>query len=137
MNKNMDIKLIAPCGINCGACIAFFGYTMSGKKRKYKCNGCWSRERPCAFIKKKCKKLSNKQIQYCFECTDFPCENLSILDKRYREKYGFSLVENLEHIQKKGIDEFLKYELERWECPNCAGIVCVHDKKCYTCRFTR
>ena len=137
MSVNLEAKLIAPCGINCGTCIAFFGYTMNGKKRKHSCSGCWSRERPCAFIKKKCKKLASKQIQYCFECNDFPCTTLKTLDKRYTEKYGLSLVGNLKYIQKNGIDEFLKYEQERWKCPTCGGIVCVHDKKCYTCGSTR
>ena len=134
MNKSIDAKLIAPCGINCGACIAFFGYTMSGKKRKHTCSGCWSRTRPCAFIKKKCNLLANKQIRYCFECTDFPCETLKTLDERYIEKYGFSLVENLRYLQKKGVKEFLKREQERWKCPDCGEVICVHDKKCYHCR---
>ncbi len=136
MSVNLDAKLIAPCGINCGTCIAFFGYTMSGKKRKHQCNGCWSRERQCAFIKKKCKKLASKQIQYCFECNDFPCKTLITLDKTYTEKYGFSLVRNLKYIQKNGLDEFLKYDQERWKCPICGGVICVHDKKCYTCNYT-
>ena len=133
MISNHDAKLIAPCGINCGNCIAFFGYTMSGKKRKHPCSGCWSRERPCAFIKKKCKKLTGGQIQYCFECNNFPCETLKTLDKRYTEKYGLSLVRNLKYIQKNGIDEFLKYEKERWKCPTCGGVVCVHNSRCYYC----
>ncbi len=136
MRENSNADLIAPCGINCGTCIAFFGYTMSGKKRKHQCNGCWSRERPCAFIKNKCKKLASKRIQYCFECNEFPCETLTALDKTYIEKYGFSLVDNLKHIQKNGIEEFLKYDQERWKCSTCGGIVCVHDKKCYTCNPT-
>jgi len=133
MNENSRTQLIAPCGMNCGTCIAFFGFTMSGKKRKHPCTGCWSRERPCAFIKKKCNKLRNNKLQYCFECTDFPCVTLKTLDKRYTEKYGLSVVENLEYIQKNGIKEFLKYEQERWQCPICGGLICVHNKKCYTC----
>jgi len=32
MSKSTEAKLVAPCGINCGGCIAYFGYTMSGKK---------------------------------------------------------------------------------------------------------
>lgn len=32
MNASLDAKLIAPSGINCGTCMAFFGYTMSGKR---------------------------------------------------------------------------------------------------------
>ena len=136
MSKVFCAKLIAPCGINCGTCIAFFGYTMSGKKRKHSCGGCWSRERHCAFIKKKCKKLANKQLDYCFECNDFPCEVLEKLDSRYVEKYGMSLVGNLKHLNTKGIVEYLKYEEERWKCPSCEGVICVHNKKCYTCGFT-
>ena len=34
-------ELIAPCGMNCSICVAYFGYTMSGKKRKMDCPG-WS-----------------------------------------------------------------------------------------------
>ena len=133
MFTNIDTKLIAPCGINCGACVAFFGYTMGGKKRKHSCSGCCSRDGLCAFIKKRCDKLAKKQIQYCFECSDFPCATLRTLDERYLEKYGFSLVENLKYILKNGIKEFLKYEQERWKCLACGGIICVHNKRCYSC----
>ena len=89
----------------------------------------------CVY-QKKCKKLASKQIQYCFECNDFPCKTLITLDKTYTEKYGFSLVRNLKYIQKNGLDEFLKYDQERWKCPICGGVICVHDKKCYTCNYT-
>ena len=133
MSEKMDSKLIAPCGIYCGACVAFFGYTMSGKKRKHPCSGCWSREGLCAFIKKQCNRLAKKQIQYCFECSDFPCATLGTLDNRYSEKYGFSLVENLRYIQKNGVKEFLKFEQERCKCPTCGGMICVHNKTCYAC----
>ncbi len=130
-------ELIAPCGMNCGICVAFFGYTMKGKKRKHRCNTCRSRKNQCAFIKEKCDKLATKQIEYCFECTDFPCENLRTLDKRYRNKYGMSMIENLNYIQTNGIEQFLKNEQERWKCPNCGGTICVHNKICYTCSQTQ
>ena len=63
MHKNFDAKLVAQCGINCGACVAFFGYTMNGKKRKHACIGCRSRASLCAFIKKSCKALAKKDIE--------------------------------------------------------------------------
>jgi len=64
-NKNAISKeLIAPCGMNCGICIAFFGYTMSGKKRKHTCITCRLRERSCAFIKKQCNKLKDGELEY-------------------------------------------------------------------------
>jgi len=132
-SKNFDAKLVACCGNNCGICVAFFGYAMDGKKRKHACYGCWSRDGLCAFIKKKCSKLANNQIQYCFECSDFPCDALKTLDKRYREKYGLGVVENLKYIQRNGMDEFLKSEQQKWTCPTCGGVICVHTKRCYTC----
>ena len=126
---------ISPCGMNCGICIAFFGYTTTGKKRKHPCSGCRSRKSDCAFIKKDCDKLSTKQIEYCFECTDFPCEKLKKLDNRYRTKYGMSMIENLEYIQKNGISKFVENERERWKCSKCGEVICVHNRKCYSCEI--
>jgi hypothetical protein len=130
-------ELIAPCGMNCGICVAFFGYTLEGKKRKHVCSTCRSRVSRCAFLKEQCDKLATKQIVYCFECPDFPCESLRTLDKRYRNKYGMSMIENLSYIQANGIEQFLKNEQERWKCHNCGGIICVHNKTCYTCNQIR
>ena len=138
-------ELIAPCGMNCGICIAFFGYTMNGKKRTHVCNGCRSKhvvhtltldKHLCAFLKKHCEKLKQNQIKYCFECPDFPCEKLQTLDKSYQTKYGMSTIDNLRFIQTHGIQQFLANEQERWKCPTCGGIICVHTKICYTCQQT-
>jgi hypothetical protein len=48
----MKTELITPCGMNCRICIAFFGYTMNGKKRKMKCIGCKPSDKSCAHLKK-------------------------------------------------------------------------------------
>ena len=97
----MKTELIAPCGMNCGICIAFFGYTMSGKKRKMKCIGCKPSGKSCAHLKKYCKKLTNKEIEYCYQCSDFPCKQLQNLDKRYRERFNMSMIDNLVYIKRK------------------------------------
>jgi len=124
---------IAPCGMNCGICIGFFGYTVNDRKRKMICTSCRDRNKNCAFIKKQCEKLSKKEIDYCFECKDFPCENLEKLDKRYREKYDMSMIENLEFIKENGIKLFLRQQEEKYKCPECGGVICVHNNKCYNC----
>ncbi len=133
MQKDLVPELIAPCGMNCGICLAYFGYRLDGEKRKQACPGCRSRASLCAFIKKQCPLLSSKQIQYCFECATFPCKHLKTLDKRYRNNYGMSMIENLNYIKSNGVNQFLKQEQERWKCPNCNAIICVHNKKCYSC----
>ena len=135
MSKPFKQVLIAPCGMNCGICISFFGYAVNGRKRKIVCIGCRPRDKQCAFLKKHCDKLLNKKVEYCFGCTDFPCEYLKKLDKRYRTKYGMSMIENLKYIQKNGINKFLENERQRWKCPKCGGVICVHNKKCYTCEI--
>jgi hypothetical protein len=51
------------------------------------------------------------------------------LDKRYRTKYGMSMIENLEFIDKKGIRKFLKNEEGKWT--RKGKTLCVHNKKLY------
>jgi rubrerythrin len=64
-----------------------------------------------------------------------PCKNLTHLDNRYRERYGMSMVENLKMLKAKGMDEFLKKQEEKYRCPNCGDVVCVHDGKCCNCGY--
>lgn len=134
MSEDFNAKLVAQCGINCGTCIAFFGYTMSGKKRKHACIGCRTRPSLCAFIKKGCKTLANKeQVDYCFECSYFPCEKLAKIEETYNRKYGLSLIGNLNYIKEHGMDAFLENEKKKWTCPTCGGVISVHTKRCYNC----
>ncbi len=107
-NDKYTEDLIAACGMNCRICIGYFGYTMSGKKRKIKCIGCKPRDKSCAFLKKYCKKLTKKEVDYCYECSDFPCFHLEKIDKGYRERYNMSMIENLEYIRDNGMDKFLR-----------------------------
>jgi hypothetical protein len=126
-------SLIAPCGMDCRICIGFFGYTLSGRERKIVCPGCRPRERSCAFLIKRCARLSNHTVEFCYECPRFPCSDLQRLDRRYREHFGMSMVENLEFIRDHGMHRFLTQQEKRYNCPVCGGTVCVHTKRCYTC----
>jgi hypothetical protein len=129
----MKPELIAPCGMNCAICIAYMGYHMNGSKKKVNCTGCRVRNKNCAFIMKRCKYLPKKEIEFCFECKEFPCENLKKLDKKYRTKYNMSMVENLKFIKEHGMEKFLHQQEKRYRCPDCGGVICVHNKRCYGC----
>lgn len=134
MNENFDANLVGQCGINCGTCVAFFGYTMAGKKRIHPCMGCRTRKSLCAFIKKGCKRIAEKNpVEFCFECSDFACENLVRIDTVYRTRFDMSLIENLNYIKEKGMDAFLEAEKEKWTCPDCGEVISVHTKRCYSC----
>ena len=129
----MKTQLIAPCGMNCRICIAFFGYTMNGKKRKMKCIGCKTTAKSCAHLKKYCKKLTKKEIEYCYQCSDFPCKQLQKLDNKYRERFDMSMIDNLKHIKENGMKSLLQKQEEKYKCPKCGGVICVHNGKCYSC----
>jgi rubrerythrin len=66
-----------------------------------------------------------------------PCKHLEHLDKRYRERYSMSMIENLKELEAKGLNEFLVSQQKKYRCPSCGDVVSVHDGKCYSCGYTQ
>ena len=126
------ISLIAPCGMNCGICMAYL-------REKNKCPGCRAADTNKAISVlrckiKNCEVIQKGKVKFCFQCESVPCACLKHLDKRYRTKYGMSMIENLEDIKAGGIRKFVANEKVRWACPECGGTICVHNRYCYSCR---
>lgn len=124
--------LIAPCGMNCGICLAYL-------RDKNTCDGCradsLNKPKYCMrCIIRNCVHLEETTSKFCYECRKYPCTRLKQLDKRYRLKYKMSMVENLEIIQTQGIGYFIKRESERWLCIHCGGSYCVHKGYCLQCK---
>lgn len=131
----MQKELIAPCGMNCGICKYYY-------REKNKCPGCngpdENKGKYCVeCIIKNCDEIKNNKSGLCFECSKIPCKRLKNLDKRYSSKYHMSMLENLEHIKKHGMDKFLEKEKKKWNCPECGGIVTCHGGKCMSCGFVK
>lgn len=134
--KTVDKELIAPCGINCAVCGAYLALRYDVKSKGIRvpyCEGCRPRNKKCAFLKKKCTQLMNKEVEFCYECKNFPCERLKHIDHRYRTYFHMSLRENLERIRKNGMLTFLKEQERRWQCPACSGTICCHNGICFNC----
>ena len=132
MNRALNAQLIAPCGMNCGICMAYL-------REKNKCPGCRAADTnkaiSCIRCKiKNCEIIQKGEVKYCFECVK-TCARLKQLDKRYRTKYGMSMIENLEFIKNNGIDAFIAQQEAKYKCPACGGVICVHNKKCYDCNY--
>jgi hypothetical protein len=124
--------LIAPCGMNCRLCSAY-------TRDKKPCPGCRgdNSSKPKTRVTcriKNCEKIGQGKIRYCFSCAGFPCDRLNHLDERYRSKYGMSMIGNLMHIKKLGIRHFIRNEKDRWTCPECGQLICVHKPQCLYCR---
>jgi hypothetical protein len=133
MNKPpcATVEMIAPCGINCGTCIAFL-------RSRNRCGGCRrdtenlpvSRQR---CIIRNCERRDATASKQCYECELFPCKRLKQLDKRYSTKYHQSLIQNLVTIRESGMKKFLANEARKWTCTNCGATLCVHRENCPGC----
>jgi hypothetical protein len=125
----MRPSLIAPCGMNCSLCIAHL-------RDRRRCPGCrgddGNKSNSCLGCAiKNCEILNGKKWRYCSDkCPEFPCMRLKNLDKRYKTKYGMSMIENLANIKIKGVREFILQEEKRWIKGD--KIFCVHKKTYYS-----
>lgn len=132
----MNKELIAPCGMNCAVCSSYLALHKDVRTKGIRvpyCKGCRQRNKKCAFIKKRCNLLLNRKVEYCFECRDFPCENLKRLDKRYRTLFEMSFIDNLDFIKENSIEEFIETQKKKWKCPDCGGVICCHNGICFDC----
>ncbi len=126
--------LIAPCGMNCGLCMAYV-------RDKNGCLGCRAgdegKAKSClACTIRNCEVLRTGGSVFCsVDCDRFPCPRLKRLDARYRTKYRMSMLENLQVIREAGVEAFVVSEQERWACPGCGGLQCVHTPECVYCGY--
>jgi hypothetical protein len=126
-----DFILIAPCGMNCALCLAY-------QRQKNHCPGCngpdAGKAKSCmACIIKNCEELRQSKDGFCFTCGKFPCRRMKQLDRRYRTKYGMSMLENLQAIETQGINNFIELEKAKWTCLQCGSLLCVHREACQNC----
>ena len=131
IESSNTISLVAPCGMNCGICMAYL-------RERNKCPGCRGTDpnKPITRVRckiKNCTIFRTGKAKFCFECGNFPCDNLKHLDTRYRSEYNMSMIENLVTIKKFGMRKFLKNEDIRWTCSQCEGTICVHKGVCIDC----
>ncbi|HPG40271.1 MAG TPA: DUF3795 domain-containing protein [bacterium] len=126
----MNSKSIASCGLICDLCLG-------AQRKKNRCVGCNATGyKPFHCNKCSIRYCSEKNGNYdllCNECNKYPCKRLKTLDKRYRVKYGESLVENFALLKELGMDEFIRMMIEKWQCRNCGELLCAHSNKCLVC----
>ncbi len=132
-SKSMKTTLIAPCGLNCRLCRAYI-------RNRNSCPGCRyddiDKSQYCVKCKiKNCSHLSSKSARFCFSCKEFPCSIIKHLDKRYRTKYGLSIIDNLVFINEFGVRNFVNNEKDKWKCPQCMELLCMHKDICISCGY--
>jgi len=128
-------NLIAPCGMNCRLCLGYI-------REKNTCPGCRiinkqdsekSEYRKRCRIKN-CDQITSGKMKHCSNsCHKYPCARLKQLDKRYKAKYGMSMIKNLKMINEYGIRYFIRNEKTKWICQECGEMICVHRPSCLSC----
>lgn len=124
---------LAPCGVICDLCMAF-------QRARNKCVGCQadgSKPYHCTVCSiKTCPEKHGNQAALCSDCPKYPCRQIKDLNKRYMAKYGENLQHNLESAGKGGLADFIAAARQKWSCPACGQLLCVHTVKCLQCGGT-
>jgi hypothetical protein len=129
--NQMKKELIAPCGANCMICMAYL-------RTKNHCNGCrnddTNKAKSCIECKiKTCEHMNEQGIEFCFQCTNYPCKKIKHIDNRYRKNYSYSMIDSLHYLKVHGMKLHLKNETTKWICIDCGGVICVHRGFCIKC----
>lgn len=124
----MTFRLTAPCGIDCFNCELYednlteaFASAISAKmnvpKEKLSCKGCTGSHQ-CVFLDiqgKTCKTkecAQEKNVEFCFQCEDFPCDLLMPLaDGASRLPHNIKLY-NLCTMKKIGVEAWKDQALD-------------------------
>ena len=127
---NIDTVMFAPCGLNGLVCYKHC-------RHKNSCAGCFNSDvgkpehcRKCSI--KDC--IMGKGLRYCFECPDYPCKLIKNLEKSYNKRYQASLMENSGFVCQHGLEKFMEQQKRKYTCPQCGGIVSIHDRVCSECQ---
>ena len=124
---------LAPCGVYCGACSSY----------NKTCCGCASENRNQDRISKWGCKIRNccyfeYEFNYCVECDLFPCK---MLKKKLFEshpgnikfKYRHEIPKIFTKMRDMSIEDYCKFQRERWSCPSCGGIIHFYKYTCNNC----
>ncbi len=149
--------LVAVCGLYCGACPMYLA-TQSKDEQKLQallkqfstgpmkltmedilCDGCLGNGRVASFCRRcairACPK-DKSNVTLCSDCPDFPCSRITDFNNDGMTHHA-EVLDNLRRIREIGIQEWAKYEEERWECPGCRLPMSWYDVKCSGCGAAR
>lgn len=136
-------KLNTYCGLYCGSCEIFLvnqkgiveetAKEWEMKSKDLICNGCKTDINSVFCRDCKIKSCAeSKELDYCFQCEEFPCADL-INFKDDENPHHSIVLHNLNDIKYIGTKKWLKEQEERWSCSECGEKYSWYDEKCPNC----
>lgn len=112
LKTDEDLKLAAPCGLYCGACIDYLVYkSCHGCACECgKCDASGHRE-TCSIYKCCFEQRGNKA---CYECEEFPCSILIRFCYSPVWLHHLPVIENLRRRKTIGSEKWVKEQKENW-----------------------
>lgn len=130
MPEKIEAIMFAPCGMNCLVCYKHCYH-------KKPCDGCLKGDDGKPEHCRKCNIkdcIKNKGVDYCFQCSAYPCKRINNLEKSYNKRYKTSLINNSRMVENQGLVQFMNQQRELFTCPKCGGILSIHDSECSECQ---
>jgi hypothetical protein len=139
----MDFRYDAYCGLNCGACMIRTAFVQkrydlipkiwreNSREKKFDCAGCkndsvYENCQHCSI--RSCAKT--KKVEYCMDCTEYPCDLYSILKQRTH----FQVTkDNPKRIRQMGLESWIVVENNRWKCSKCGIQYSWYEEICAKC----
>jgi hypothetical protein len=153
--------LAAACGTYCGACPAYIAKHSTDEQRKIRlqkrsasppskphktipdpgwmdgilCDGCLSGGQIASHCQRcaiKTCAANRQKVVRCSDCEELPCYRITNMINTgllHRAEY----LSNLEKIREMGLQEWVKYEEDRWRCPRCRLPMSWYDAECAGC----
>ena len=128
MPDTIDRELLAPCGLDCLLC---HHHCASAEPCKG-CRGGQGKSKHC----RDCDILAcatAKGYRYCKDCWEFPCDKLKRFQMTYIERFGHGFLQNARLMRAEGEQALIDAHRAEWRCPDCGGVVCIHDGLCTEC----
>lgn len=75
-------------------------------------------------------------VTRCSDCDELPCHRIQeLIDTGLLHRAEY--MPNLRKIREMGVQDWVKYEKERWSCPRCGLPLSWYDAECVGCGKAR
>jgi hypothetical protein len=146
-NRNKpDYNLVSACGLYCGSCGIYlathendtekllqYALVLNQSFDETQCDGCGA-ERKSAHCKTICTFInctSEKGIEFCGECPEFPCKVLT--DFQLKMPHRVEIMESQKLLKEIGWEQWLIEMIEKYSCPRCNTVNTAYDLCCREC----